>query len=282
MDSAPGDAPHVGHFVPWNGGCLLIGRAGRVIPTHAHYAIQIAFGTTAGIRFRTTEADAWTEYVGAIIPSRQPHAMDATHVQPNAVLLIEPETREGRALTERHLRTGIAPIPAPALEELGPALFSAWSERRSTHAVAEAAQRVVGALAGGVAPSVASDERVLRAVRYIHAHVGGPLTLTMVADEACLSPHRFRHLFVEQTGMALRPYILWRRMLRAWELLTAGGSLSAAAHDAGFADAAHLSRTSRRMFGFPPSAIRFAEPLPASSDGAPAPPGTAPGAAPFR
>ena len=61
--------------------------------------------------------------------------------------------------------------------------------------------------------------------------------------------------------MALRPYILWRRFLRVWELMTARESLSAAAHAAGFADAAHLSRTCRRMFGFPPSALQLAAPL---------------------
>ena len=50
----------------------------------------------------------------------------------------------------------------------------------------------------------------------------------------------------------------------AWDggcLLTGGGSLSAAAHAAGFADAAHLSRTSRSTFGFPPSAMQMAGPL---------------------
>lgn len=56
--------------------------------------------------------------------------------------------------------------------------------------------------------------------------------------------------------MALRPYILWRRFLRVWELAMTGASLSAAAHAAGFADSAHLTRTSRRMFGFPPSAMQ--------------------------
>jgi AraC-like DNA-binding protein len=55
--------------------------------------------------------------------------------------------------------------------------------------------------------------------------------------------------------MGLRPYILWRRFLRVWELLMAGETLSSAAHGAGFADSAHLTRTSRRMFGIPPSAL---------------------------
>jgi AraC-like DNA-binding protein len=275
MDGAHGAERHVGRFVPWNGGCLLVGRAGGVIPVHAHYAIQIAFGAAPGIRFRGDDGEAWAEYAGAVIASRQPHAMDATHVRPNAVLLVEPETREGRALAERFGHGGIAPIPEDALAEAGPALFDAWRAQRGARELAEAARRVVAALAGGDAPSVAPDERILRAVAYVHAHLDAPLTLDAVAAEACLSPSRFRHLFVEQTGMALRPYILWRRMLRVWELTAAGGSLSSAAHAAGFADAAHLSRTSRRMFGFPPSAIRFTEPPPETSAPPfkPAPPG---------
>ena len=70
-----------------------------------------------------------------------------------------------------------------------------------------------------------------------------------------LSPSRFRHLFIEETGMALRPYILWRRFLKVWDLIMGGASVSDAAHGAGFADAAHLTRTSRRMFGFPPTVM---------------------------
>ena len=113
-------------------------------------------------------------------------------------------------------------------------------------------------LTGGVEPSVVSDERVLRAVAYVNAHLDRPLALDEVAAEAYLSPSRFRHLFAEQTGMGLRPYVLWRRFLRAWDLAMAGASLTEAAHGAGFADAAHLSRTSRQMFGFPPSAMPMA------------------------
>jgi AraC-like DNA-binding protein len=259
----------IGQFVPWDGGCLFIGHAHGVTPMHAHYAIQIAFGSERGIRFRSSDREEWTEYGGAIIPSRQPHAMDATCVPFNAVIFVEPETPEGRALGERYLRGGTVALPDDALADVGPALFAAWREQRTASAVTGAARRVVEALTGGVEPSVVSDERILRAVAYIRTHLDAPLTLEAIANEACLSPSRFRHLFVEQTGMALRPYILWRRFLRVWELLMAGRSLSTAAHEAGFADAAHLSRTSRSIFGFPPSAMQMSGPLRpgASADG---------------
>ena len=248
-----------GHFVSWDGGCLLIGRATAVTPVHAHYAIQIAFGSQPGIRFRPSDDAEWIDYDGVVIASRQPHGMDASRVPSNAVVFIEPETRAGRALTKRfHATNGITALPAAALGEAAPALFSAWTEQRTVGAIAEAADGVVRALTGGVQPSVVSDERILRATSYIKSHLDAPLTLEQVASVAYLSPSRFRHLFVEETGMALRPYILWRRFLRVWELLTSGESLSSAAHRAGFADAAHLTRTSRRMFGFPPSALQVA------------------------
>jgi AraC-like DNA-binding protein len=92
-------------------------------------------------------------------------------------------------------------------------------------------------------------------VKYVNEHLAAPITLEQVARVAHLSPSRFRHLFAEQTGMALRPYILWRRFVSVWEHRMNGVSLSTAAHEAGFADSAHLARTSRRMFGIPPSAM---------------------------
>ncbi|HEU4565951.1 MAG TPA: hypothetical protein VFS05_14930, partial [Gemmatimonadaceae bacterium] len=180
-----------GHHVSWDGGSLFIGRNVGVVPLHAHYAIQIVFGSEHGVRLRGSEREEWTAYDGAIVPSRQPHSMDATRVPFNAVLFVEPETREGRALTELYLRDGIAAIPREAFAHAAATLFTAWSERRDAGAMRDAARHVIHLLTGGVRPSVVSDERILRAVAYINAHLDAPLTLEEVAAEACLSPSRF-------------------------------------------------------------------------------------------
>lgn len=248
-----------GDFVPWEGGCLLIGRALSITPMHAHYAIQVAFGLDHGIRFRTHDKHDWTEYTSAIIASRQPHTMDATHVNGNAVIFVEPETPEGRALGERLMDSGIAATADESFLRARDALFSTWRQHGNAEPTASAARDAISVLANGARTSAVSDERILRAVAYIKSHLDQPLTLHEVAAEACLSPSRFRHLFVEQTGTALRPYVLWRRFLLAWEVVVRGGSLSTAAHAAGFADAAHFTRTSHRMFGFPPSALQINE-----------------------
>lgn len=223
---------------------------------HAHYAIQVAFGREYGIRFRTSDEDSWVEYGGAIIPSRQPHSMDPTQMSANAVMFIEPETREGRVIDELFLAGGIAAMPASAVIE-AQKLFDLWESGDRASLVA-GCMGFIRSLTGDVEPRSASDDRILKAVAYINANLQQKLSLEDVAAQVFLSPSRFRHLFIEETGMALRPYILWRRFLDVWERLGQGASLSDAAHGAGFADAAHLTRTCRRMFGFPPSVLQGA------------------------
>jgi AraC-like DNA-binding protein len=247
----------IGDFMGWDGGCLLIGKATSVIPTHAHQAIQVVFGYAAPVRLREGDQGEWVPYPLGIIPSRQPHSMDATGSTYNAVIFVEPETRAGRALTERYLQNGITSVVDDVMRRATAMLFATWLGRAGKQAVMEAALRILHALTTGVEPTVVTDRRILRAVAYINANLRGPITLEGVAQDACLSPGRFRHLFVEQTGMGLRPYVLWRRFIFAWDLLMLGRSVSAAAHGAGFADSAHFARTSRQTFGFPPSLLQL-------------------------
>ncbi|MEJ0022042.1 MAG: helix-turn-helix domain-containing protein [Alphaproteobacteria bacterium] len=76
-----------------------------------------------------------------------------------------------------------------------------------------------------------------------------PVGIAEAAKQVGLSNARASHLFVEQTGLAFRTYLLWLRLIRAVDRYSAGASLTDAAHEAGFSDSAHFSRTFRRMFG---------------------------------
>jgi AraC-like DNA-binding protein len=244
----------IAQYFPWDGGAIFLGTAG-IIPAHAHQAIQICFLFEGRIRLRKNNVEPWVDYEVAIVPSRQTHAMDGSRSRYGATIFVEPETREGRVLAERYLQNGIVEVDRTAVDEVLPALLTAARERRGRAAIVEQARRLVHSLTQQTEPAVSSDERILRAVRYVNGHLSAPLTLKQVAGVAYLSPSRFRHLFAEQTGMGLRQYILWRRLVSVWEHRMNGESLSTAAHAAGFADSAHLTRTSRRMFGIPPSAM---------------------------
>lgn len=240
----------------WDGGCVFVGSNTGVLPVHAHQAIQVCFGRTGSVRLRPADDAPWQSYRIGLVASRQPHAFDATGVPYGAVLFVEPETREGRALAELCLADGFASmdpsIAGPAME----GLFACFLERRGEAAIVASARDVIRVLTHGIEPLVISDARILRAVEWINAHLDRTITLDEVAAAVFLSPGRLRHLFVEQTGMGLRPYVLWRRFLRVWQAIMNGRSISAAAHEGGFADAAHLTRTSRRMFGVSPSMFR--------------------------
>jgi AraC-like DNA-binding protein len=98
--------------------------------------------------------------------------------------------------------------------------------------------------------TVSLDTRVARGAAAIDRRLeGGTVRLADVAAEAGLSPERFRHLFAAEIGIAFRRYVLWRRVGVAARSLAAGAGLTGAAHAAGFADAAHLARTTKAMFG---------------------------------
>ena len=111
-------------------------------------------------------------------------------------------------------------------------------------------------LIGESASSALSDDALVsRAVALINRSLDGPITLAAVAKAVHRSPSRLAHRFREATGVPLRRYVLWSRLRTATEAAMRGASLTEAAHLAGFADSAHLSRTFRAMFGVAPSLL---------------------------
>lgn len=256
-----------GDFVAWTGLCGFIGEGGNGAPIapHSHYAIQLAIGAPAGLRVQLGRHGAWQSCAAALVPSRATHTIDVSGCDMSVVLFIEPETPTGRALAAR-LQGRPELLDAVSVEAVVESLNHAWRIEKSYDAVKAVCMKLIQELSHTV-PREPSDLRVLAAVEYLRVRVGSAVTLAEVAGVAKLSPGRFRHLFVEETGMPLRTYVLWRRLLHAWTLLMQGETLSTAAHAAGFADSAHLSRTARTMFGLAPSAMLMAGPLSAQTRG---------------
>ena len=92
-------------------------------------------------------------------------------------------------------------------------------------------------------------------LKYLREKLGisNDFSLKTLATISGLSQSRFMHVFTESTGVPLRPYVLWLRLQRACCDLMGGASVTVAAHSAGFSDAAHLTRTFRRMLGMTPT-----------------------------
>jgi AraC-like DNA-binding protein len=245
-----------GRILIWRGASLWIGLGGEPTGVHAHHAVQIGVPFPgASLKFRPADAP-WKTFDAALLPANVSHALDAQG-QKVAQLFIEPETREAKALTERYGTSGIVALSGRDLTAPVADLASAYEHRRSDAALITAARALVGALVDvTAAPEHPLDPRIAHAVERIRANLNDTVTLTAVARAVHLSPDRFRHLFIEETGIALRPYVLWLRLERALAAYIAGRTLTEAAYAGGFADSAHLSRTFKRMFGISPASVR--------------------------
>ena len=239
-----------GQICPWDGGSIWIGRTTGVNDVHAHHAVQIAFALEGSFRFQSPVDGVWLDCAGAVISSNHPHAFDGRNGATLAHLFVEPQSLPGRVLLQRYSApNGIYLLKGALLEKAAQHLAARYRESRAPAALVAAGQEVIRMLTDGVGVPEPADPRILRALEYLRANLGGSVSLERVAAEVHLSPSRFRHLFVKEMGLALRPYVLWLRVNRAVEAFVAGESLTSAAYLAGFADSAHLSRSFRRMYG---------------------------------
>jgi AraC family transcriptional regulator len=223
---------------------------------HAHHAIQITLclqGSLALMSGGETLAGP-----GIAVAADARHRFEARGLL--AFVFVEPESRAGRALSEALFAEGrgLAALDEGALGEAMGALGATFTAGLGPEALLAAgwaaAERLAPAVGGGQG---LPDARVQRVIDYAGAHLDAPLSLAGAAQDVGvhLSPSRLRHLFVEQTGLAFKTYLLWLRLMRALADYAGGRSLTEAAHAAGFADSAHFSRVFKRTFGLPATTL---------------------------
>jgi len=245
-----------GRILLWRGGSLWIGHAGEPTGFHAHHAVQIALPFRGGkVRFQRP-AGRWTNYEAAIVAAHQPHAFEARG-QFMAQIFVEPESREGRALQLHYRGEGIGALDKNTAEREVAALGRAYERRVDDSGLIALAQTAIAGLAGiATTPQKPPDPRIAFALRLIRERLSVANPLRTLAAAVHLSPDRFRHLFVEETGVGLRPYLLWLRLECALAAYVAGSTLTEAAHAGGFADSAHFARTFKKMFGITAASVR--------------------------
>jgi AraC family transcriptional regulator len=245
-----------GRILIWRGGSLWIGRAGAPADLHAHHAVQIALPFAQGaVRFQVPTGE-WTSYSAAIVAAEQPHAFDARD-QRMATIFVDPESRDGRRLQTRYRAQGVAALDADALRSETTSLADAYERHDSDDILVQLARAVIARVAGSAdGARNTGDPRVALAMDLIRARLSESISLASLATAVNLSPDRLRHLFAEETGVGLRPYVLWLRLETSLSAYVAGSSLTDAAYAGGFADSAHFSRTFKKMFGISPASVR--------------------------
>jgi AraC-like DNA-binding protein len=249
-----------GEIEIWDGASLwLLEAAGESAGTdrHSHHAIQITLCLNGSFELRSGNE----REIGPAVAV----AADADHIfgatGRAAFLFVEPESAAGIAIAGSLFRDNrLAIIPEHKITHHIETLnrrFDSTADQEPK--LADLGRTMVAELAGGGSPP-ALDRRVLAMMAYANANLDNAVTLSDAVADIGLSPSRLRHLFAEQTGLPFKTYVLWLRIRKAVEAYARGESLTAAAHEAGFADSAHFSRTFRRTFGLPAAALRVNSP----------------------
>lgn len=245
-----------GRIVVWEGASLWVLAAldeETGTDFHAHHAIQITIALDGGFLIQTPDRRS----VGPItlVAADARHIFEAQGMA--AFLFVEPESTAGRTIAEQFLASSdLAEVePATFTSEIA-ALRAGFVANCAASELVAIGREFVAGIAAEV-PILPPDARVQAMIDFTRSNLDGPLSLAMAASQANLSPSRARHLFAADTGLPFKTFVLWQRLERAVELYARGHSLTQAAHEAGFADSAHLSRTFRKTFGIPASMLEL-------------------------
>lgn len=220
---------------------------------HAHHAIQLTI-CFAGTLSLATGSEALVAKGIAVAPDVS-HQLDAMGLI--GIVFVEPESQAGAMLSRRLFReNGLVELSDGEFFRRIDPLRHALDEPFDREKMLGVAATAIQALAP-VDDRETTDTRILAIINYAAANIDRLDSLRSAAEAAgvFLSESRLRHLFVEQTGLAFKTYLLWLRLVRAVQHYSEGRSLTEAAHLAGFADSAHFSRAFKRTFGSPATTL---------------------------
>jgi len=224
---------------------MIVWGPGFTADHHSHHCVQLVMVMQGTLRIRSGSEDKWKICGAALIRPDASHEVDAR----GSTLLIgfiDAESELGAALSET-ITGDISRVPAKQL--------ALWRSALGANPNQVRVERWVRRHLLNGRRAVRIHPKVNRVIRYLRERLGKgeDFSLKTLAAVSGLSPSRFMHVFTESVGIPLRPYILWLRLQRGSCELMNGATATEAAHIAGFSDAAHLTRTFRRMLGTTPT-----------------------------
>jgi transcriptional regulator GlxA family with amidase domain len=214
--------------------------------------MHFVLGLDGDLKTRASASGPWVDAAGVVTAPDISHAIDASG-RDVLLVFLDPESDVGAALSP--LFTGAVRIVSR--DECAALARDADPRAIMRSDGAEWTRRAAEVLGAGSVPGRRNvHPRIRKLLGLLRTGASGRTSLEALAVAVGLSPGRLMHVFTESIGIPLRPYLAWLKLQRAAGAIVSNMPLADAAHAAGFADAAHMSRTFRRMFGVAPSALR--------------------------
>lgn len=216
---------------------------GSVTPMHQHLAFKVVVGLDGDVLVQFKQRQSLSGAVALVRP-QELHVVSARGVRVG-LFYVEPQALaqdEGAALNDQ-------------LQAIAQAMHD--FDRDGALAPLSAVARKLTLLSRPL-------QRNLDRARATLAE--GQHSIEHVASTVGLSESRLSHLFKEQTGVPPSRFRRWSRLRQATTHLAGGMSITNAALEAGFADAAHLTRTFTEMLGITPGMFSASRLIVAPSD----------------
>lgn len=222
---------------------------------HKHGAYQLSLSVDGRPHLVGPSKHAQRVAMGHLSGPNTPHALNSCSGQ-QLLFWVAPQSTLGRHLGARYLdATGFGIVPDDVVDRVGavglrPAIAEGWSAPE----LARACDQVLAAMVDEPWADSADLHPAIRdAVAIIQSQPQFSVAADDLAERVALSTSRFLHLFREQMGTPLRPYLRWLRLTDALRRVAVGESITDAAASAGFSDAPHLNRSAQEYFGLRPS-----------------------------
>ena len=235
-----------GYIYYWYNQSLLLLDAFEAA-MHRHYPMELHIGLERP--FRMDFGTGWREYRAVVIDSNQPHRFDGSGGW-QALLMFGSDDRATECLRREALRgEGFRELDAG---RIGPfiAAFSDLKDRAHPYEEVKAlSDDLLCSLSESAAYLEPSSPRMNEIMGILRNLPEKRMSAEELAGRIGLSESRLAHVFKEETGIPLRRFLLWLRLMEAVKGIFQGMTFTDAAYEAGFADSAHLSRTYKMMCG---------------------------------
>jgi AraC family transcriptional regulator, arabinose operon regulatory protein len=169
------------------------------------------------------------------------------HVEPShAAFLGLARLQSGQSVTV--LPRAIFSIHDEALEDIYHARATAEDTRALFDGIVETAAFYLSAYSK-------RDSRITAVIDQLVEASPLDYSFSDITSNIHLSASRFSHLFTYEGGLSIRSFLMWRKTKEAIKLIGHRASLTVIAHESGFSDSAHFSRTLKSTLGVTPSWI---------------------------
>ena len=244
--------PKVGAVFFWNNRNLYLGP-GFETCLHAPHCVKLCIATRGAFKV-WLPGEGWKTRQVALIHTGQLHQLNCAG-STVAIIRRTPNTLAAHNLISAFDSGRDADIQK-VVEEFRPRFQTHIDEGCSVQAALVLCDEIEEELRKICSTKFVFDPRIELLLKFLETIEGANLSLAEGSALTKLSPSRLTHLFKQQVGLPFGRYVLGLRLKAALQGLSSGSTLTDVAYRAGFADAAHLSRTSRLILGRTPTSLR--------------------------